>query len=126
AQADPKPIHRSEPPPPAHHVMRPVKDPHGSVELAEHDSCLARAGHAFEMENDGIRHVIDSPSSRLEPVAEVEVLAVHEKVFIEESDRFQGYPGEAHGRGRPGVDLTRSAGVLIGAVVAGEQPAVWK
>src|SRR5436853_6179171 len=102
--------------------MLPVKDPHGTVELAEHDSCLARAGHAFEMENDGIRHVIDSPSSRLEPVAEVEVLAVHEKVFIEESDRFQGYPGEAHGGGRPGVDRPRSAGAHTGAVVAGERP----
>ena len=70
-------------------------------------------GHRF-------RQVVNAPTRLVQPVAEVQVLAVHEEVGVERAGLIQGRPPDHETGGRAGVDLVFPRGVEMAQVVAVE------
>src|SRR6476659_6035938 len=65
-------------------VVLVVEGPHGRVELVEHALGRLPRRRPLEVHRRGAGQVVDLPTAELEPVAEVQVLPVHEVVGIEE------------------------------------------
>src|ERR1700730_1573 len=66
-------------------VVLVVEGPHRSMKLPEHLPCGLPCGRSFHVHGTGVGQVEDLPATGLEAVAEIDVLAVHEVVRIEEA-----------------------------------------
>src|SRR5207245_8826158 len=87
--------------PPAMRVMLPIEQPHRAMELAQHRPWTLPGGSSLQVDDHRVRHVVHPAPLRLEPETDVQVVAVHEEVFVEVADRLTALPIEE--QRRPGA-----------------------
>src|SRR5260221_1223465 len=81
---------------------------------------------AFVMDDLRRRSIVNLPARLLDTITPIEVLAIHEKLFIQAPYTLQYFPPEYHKRAADRIDFIRLVGIEIFHVVFAEPFGMWE